>query len=73
MHDVLGTDAGLRVLVARDITTVYKLLCSADVGQRDIAAMTGQSQSEVSEILTGRQVMAYDVFPSRYPRYPTAT
>jgi transcriptional regulator with XRE-family HTH domain len=62
MHDVLGTDAGLRALVARDITTVYKLLCSAGVGQRDIAAMTGQSQSEVSEILNGRQVMAYDVF-----------
>lgn len=29
--------------------------------QRDIAAMTGQSQSEASEILKGRRVMGYDV------------
>ncbi|GAA3431702.1 helix-turn-helix domain-containing protein [Kutzneria kofuensis] len=31
------------------------------MSQRQIAALTGQSQSEVSEILKGRQVMAYDV------------
>jgi transcriptional regulator with XRE-family HTH domain len=41
---------------------VYRLLNEAGVPQRDIAAMAGQRQSEVSEILSGRQVMGYDVF-----------
>lgn len=48
-------------LAAREISTVYRLLRRAGISQRQIAAMTGQSQSEVSEILKGRQVMAYDV------------
>ncbi|WP_158879874.1 helix-turn-helix transcriptional regulator [Amycolatopsis anabasis] len=48
-------------LAAREISSVYRLLRKEGVSQRQIAAMTGQSQSEVSEILKGRQVMAYDV------------
>src|SRR5256714_8173570 len=48
-------------LAAREVSTVYRLLRRTGVSQRQIAAMTGQSQSEVSEILKGRQVMAYDV------------
>jgi transcriptional regulator with XRE-family HTH domain len=48
-------------LAAREVSTIYKLLRRKGVSQRQIAAMTGQSQSEVSEILKGRQVMAYDV------------
>jgi transcriptional regulator with XRE-family HTH domain len=48
-------------LAERRISQVYRLLRVAGVSQRQIAAMTGQSQSEVSEILKGRQVMAYDV------------
>jgi transcriptional regulator with XRE-family HTH domain len=48
-------------LASRDISTVYKLLRRTGVTQRQIAALTGQSQSEVSNILKGRQVMAYDV------------
>jgi transcriptional regulator with XRE-family HTH domain len=48
-------------LSTRDISTVYRLLRKHGVSQRQIAALTGQSQSEVSEILKGRQVMAYDV------------
>ncbi|WP_063710874.1 helix-turn-helix transcriptional regulator [Actinokineospora enzanensis] len=48
-------------LAAREVSSVYRLLCRTGVSQRQIAAMTGQSQSEVSEILKGRQVMAYDV------------
>ncbi|SHE65070.1 helix-turn-helix transcriptional regulator [Streptoalloteichus hindustanus] len=48
-------------LAQRDISTVYRLLRRVGVSQRQIAALTGQSQSEVSEILKGRQVMAYDV------------
>ena len=46
---------------ARQVSTIYTLLRRKGVSQRQIAAMTGQSQSEVSEILKGRQVMAYDV------------
>ncbi|MBO0839472.1 MAG: helix-turn-helix transcriptional regulator [Sciscionella sp.] len=48
-------------LAQRDISSVYRLLRRHGVSQRQIAAATGQSQSEVSEILKGRQVMAYDV------------
>jgi transcriptional regulator with XRE-family HTH domain/tetratricopeptide (TPR) repeat protein len=50
-----------RALADRDISTVYRLLRKVGISQRHIAALTGQSQSEVSEILKGRQVMAYDV------------
>nr|CEL16059.1 regulator [Kibdelosporangium sp. MJ126-NF4] len=48
-------------LAAREISSVYRLLRKHGISQRQIAAQTGQSQSEVSEILKGRQVMAYDV------------
>lgn len=48
-------------LAARDISAVYRNLRKEGISQRQIAALTGQSQSEVSEILKGRQVMAYDV------------
>jgi transcriptional regulator with XRE-family HTH domain len=43
-------------LAARDVTLLYRLLCQAGVSQREIARRTGQSQSEVSEILHGRTV-----------------
>lgn len=61
MDEALNTPEGLRALAARDITTVYRLLKDAGVSQRQIAALTSQSQSEVSEILRGRQVQGYDV------------
>lgn len=61
MHDVLNTQAARRALVERGITTVYRLLNEAGVTQRQLADMTGQSQSEVSEITNGRQVMSYEV------------
>lgn len=48
-------------LAERDISGMYRQLRRQGVSQRQIAAKTGQSQSEVSEILKGRQVMAYDV------------
>src|SRR5207248_1425590 len=48
-------------LAVRDIGSVFRLLQQHGVSQRRIAALTGQSQSEISEILNGRQVMAYDV------------
>jgi transcriptional regulator with XRE-family HTH domain/tetratricopeptide (TPR) repeat protein len=50
-----------RALADRDISSVYRLLRRVGISQRYIAALTGQSQSEISEILKGRQVMAYDV------------
>jgi transcriptional regulator with XRE-family HTH domain len=52
------TRAALRV---RDVGTVYRQLKRHGVSQRRIAALTGQSQPEVSEIMRGRQVMAYEV------------
>ena len=48
-------------LAARDIGAVYRGLRKMGISQRQIAQCTGQSQSEVSEILRGRQVRAYDV------------
>jgi transcriptional regulator with XRE-family HTH domain len=48
-------------LRSRDIAQVYGLLQRHGVSQRRIAAHTGQSQSEISEILAGRRVNAYDV------------
>ncbi len=43
-------------LTARDIGAVYRLLGRQGVSQRQIALLTGQSQSEVSEIRKGRRV-----------------
>ena len=48
-------------LASREISSIYRLMRKEGISQRQIAAMTGQSQSEVSEILKGRQVIAYDV------------
>jgi tetratricopeptide (TPR) repeat protein len=48
-------------LARRDLATVYQRLQRVGISQRRIAALTGQSSSEVYEILRGRKVMAYDV------------
>lgn len=61
MEDVLNTETARRALAERDITAVYRLLNESGVTQREIAECAGQSQSEVSEILKGRQVMGYSV------------
>ena len=50
-----------QALAIRDISAVYRLLVAADVPQRVIAEATGQSQSEVSEILAGRRLLSYTV------------
>ncbi|MEO7195289.1 MAG: helix-turn-helix transcriptional regulator [Pseudonocardiaceae bacterium] len=50
-------DAVRAALAARDIGALYGLLRRVGVSQRRIAELTGQSQSEVSEILHGRQVL----------------
>ncbi|MGI9063605.1 MAG: helix-turn-helix domain-containing protein [Pseudonocardiaceae bacterium] len=48
-------------LAQRDIGRVYQLLTAAGISQHNIARLTRQSQSEVSEILSGRQVKQVDV------------
>ncbi|MGH3648961.1 MAG: helix-turn-helix domain-containing protein [Micromonosporaceae bacterium] len=48
-------------LCVRDIGAVYRELQRAGVAQRQIAALTDQSQSDVSEILSGRRVISYDL------------
>jgi len=49
------------VLAERDIAGLFRVLKGAGLTQRTIAELTGQSPSEVSEILDGRRVIAYDV------------
>jgi len=49
------------VLAERDIAALYLLLKGEGITQRQIAELTGQSQSEVSEILAGRKVLSYDL------------
>ena len=44
-------------LAERDIAAVYRILQQCGVSQRRIATLTGQSQSEISEILAGRRVV----------------
>jgi transcriptional regulator with XRE-family HTH domain len=48
-------------LARRDITAVYRILVGQGVPQRQLAELVGQNQSEVSEILKGRQVQSYPV------------
>ena len=48
-------------LAVRDITAIFRLLQKLGYSQQRIAVMTGQSQPEVSAIIHGRKVMAYDV------------
>lgn len=59
---VWESPAAREALAARDVAGIYQTLQRVGISQRRIAALTGQSQSEISEILAGeRQVMAYDV------------
>jgi transcriptional regulator with XRE-family HTH domain len=50
-----------RALASHDIATVYRILVGQGLSQRRLAELVGQTQSEVSEILSGRQVQSYDV------------
>jgi predicted XRE-type DNA-binding protein len=51
-----------RMLAARDIAGVFRLLDRCGLSQRKIAALTGVSQGEVSVISGGgRRVVSYDV------------
>lgn len=48
-------------LASRDIARIFGYLQGRGFSQRRIAALTGQSQSEISEILGGRTVTSYPV------------
>lgn len=48
-------------LAKRDIATVYRLLRTGGVSQRRISKLTGQAQSEICEITSGRKVTRYDL------------
>ncbi len=57
LHDVLATPDARQALAQRDIGAVYALLRDAGISQRRIADLTGQSQSQVCEIIYGRPVL----------------
>jgi transcriptional regulator with XRE-family HTH domain len=59
--DLLALPSMRAALADRDITKVYKILVREGIPQRRIAELVGQSQSEVSEIIKGRQVSGYDL------------
>jgi transcriptional regulator with XRE-family HTH domain len=50
-----------RVLAERDVAGLYRALQEAGISQRRIANLTGQAQSEISEILGGRRVHSISV------------
>lgn len=51
----------IEALTNPDVASVFELLQKAGVSQRRIASLTGQSQSEISEIRAGRKVKNIDV------------
>ncbi|GAB2937169.1 helix-turn-helix transcriptional regulator [Micromonospora polyrhachis] len=50
-----------QALASRDLKTVYERLQRVGVSQRRIARLTGQTASEVYEVLKGRRIMAHEV------------
>jgi transcriptional regulator with XRE-family HTH domain len=58
LADLLAGATARRALAHRDITAVFCILRDAGVSQAAIAIATGQRQSEVSEIISGRQVQS---------------
>jgi transcriptional regulator with XRE-family HTH domain len=51
-----------RILAKRDIGGLFRVLKDdAGLTQRQLAELTGMSQSEVSDVLKGRRVRGYDV------------
>jgi transcriptional regulator with XRE-family HTH domain len=48
-------------LAERDIGAVFRLVVGGGLTQRELAVLVRMSQSEVSEVLSGRRVLAYDV------------
>ncbi|MGH3980008.1 MAG: hypothetical protein ACRDRZ_13585 [Pseudonocardiaceae bacterium] len=61
LADLLTGATARRALAQRNITTVFRILRDAGVSQASIALATGQQQSEVSVIISGRQVQSVAV------------
>ena len=61
IRECLADEIARRYLARRDMAGVFKVLRRYGVPQRRIAALTGQSQSEISEILGGRRVVSVEV------------
>jgi hypothetical protein len=63
INPVVWERRDMRIALAnRNIRSVYRILQKFGVSQRVIAARTGQSQSEVSEIINGKRgVLSYDL------------
>ena len=55
--EFLDDDEVRAALATRDIAALYRLLKRLGMSQRQIAGLTDQTQSEVCEILSGRQVL----------------
>lgn len=49
------------ILASHNLGALFRVLGTAGMGQRRIATLIGRSQSRVSEIVHGRQVIAYEV------------
>lgn len=56
ISELVHTAAVRAALAAHDVGAAYRLLIAGGVTQREIAAATGQEQSEVSDIRAGRRV-----------------
>lgn len=59
--DASDTRPMFEACVSRDVGAIFRILMAGGMQQREIARLVGMGQSEVSEILAGRRVMAYDV------------
>lgn len=56
--DLLTSPTARRALFRRDIAEVFRILRDAGISQVVLARATGQRQSEISEIISGRQVQS---------------
>ncbi len=61
MADLLTGPTARHALAYRDIAAVFRILRDAGISQASIALATGQRESEVSEILSGRRVQSVAV------------
>lgn len=61
LADLLTGSSARHALACRDIAAVFRILRDAGVNQASIALATGQRESEVSEILSGRRVQSVEV------------
>lgn len=58
LADLLTGPTARKALAHRNITAVFRILRDAGVSQTRLAHATGQQQSEISEIISGRQVQS---------------